>query len=82
MITPAQCRAARSLIEWNQRTLAEASNVSLGTIRDFETGKRVPHRNNLTAIQTALEEGGIQFLPNDGVARGYAPTVEISSSSE
>jgi len=62
MITPAQSRAARALLDWNQPQLAEASKTGVSTVRDFETGKRSPMTNNLAAIRTALEAAGVQFL--------------------
>jgi transcriptional regulator with XRE-family HTH domain len=61
MITPAQSRAARALINWSQPQLAEASGVSVSTIRDFETGKRSPIVNNLAALRRALEAAGVEL---------------------
>ena len=61
MITPAQCRAARALLDWSQQDLAKAAHLSLSTIRDFEKGRRVPTHNNLRGIKLALEEGGIEI---------------------
>jgi transcriptional regulator with XRE-family HTH domain len=52
----------------DQATLAEAANVSRNVIIDFEKGRRVPGRNNLAAIQRALEEAGVEFT--DGKAPG------------
>jgi len=59
MITPAQCRAARALLDWSQQDLAKAAHLSLSTIRDFEKGRRVPTHNNTRGIKLALEEGGV-----------------------
>jgi transcriptional regulator with XRE-family HTH domain len=63
MILPAQSRAARALLNWSQPELAQASGVSVSTIRDFETGKRSPIGSNLAALNRALERAGIEFLP-------------------
>ena len=60
-ITPAQCRAARGLIDFDQANLASSANLSRNTIVDFEKGKRVPNVNNLAAIRAALEFGGRDF---------------------
>ncbi|WP_310094594.1 MULTISPECIES: helix-turn-helix transcriptional regulator [Bosea] len=60
MITPAQCRAARALLDWSQQDLAKAAHLGLSTIRDFEKGRRVPTHNNLRGIKLALEEGGVE----------------------
>lgn len=70
MITPAQSRAARALLNWSQPELATASAVSISTIRDFETGKRQPIINNLTAIRAALEAGGVIFIDQNGNGAG------------
>jgi transcriptional regulator with XRE-family HTH domain len=70
MLTPSQSRAARALINWSQPQLAEASGTSVSTIRDFETGKRSPIVNNLTAIRTALEVAGVEFIPENGGGAG------------
>jgi hypothetical protein len=51
-------------------TNAEPPRVSISTIRDFETGKRSPIANNLTAMQKAFEEAGIQFIPENGGGPG------------
>lgn len=60
MITPAQCRAARALLDWSQQDLAKAAHLGLSTIRDFEKGRRVPTYNNLRGIEIALVEGGVE----------------------
>lgn len=57
-MTPEQCRAARAWLNWPQDALAKSANVGVSTVRDFEAGRREPTRNNLTAMQTALEKGG------------------------
>lgn len=62
MLPSAQSRAARALLGWSQTDLANASRVSISTIRDYETEKRVPIPNNLAAIRAALEAAGVQFV--------------------
>jgi predicted transcriptional regulator len=64
-ITPAQCRAARGLVEMDQGTLADDAMVSRSVIIDFEKGRRVPTRNNLAAIQRVLEEAGVECTNGD-----------------
>ena len=70
MLTPAQCRAARALINWSQTQLAQASGAGVSTIRDFETGKRSPIANNLAAIRAALEAAGVIFVAENGEGPG------------
>jgi ribosome-binding protein aMBF1 (putative translation factor) len=65
-MSPEQCRAARAWLNWSQEELAAKAQVSNSTLRDFETGRRVPIANNLSAIRRALEDAGMQFLFSRG----------------
>ncbi|QOF74054.1 helix-turn-helix transcriptional regulator [Aminobacter sp. SR38] len=69
-LTPPQSRAARGLLDWSQTKLAEASNLSESTIRDFEKGRRIPTVNNLAAVKMALEKAGVEFIPENGGGPG------------
>ena len=71
-ITPAQCRAARGLVDMDQAVLADGAMVSRSVVIDFEKERRVPTRNNLAAIQRVLEEAGVEFTNGD------APGVRLS----
>lgn len=70
MITPAQSRAARALIEWSQEDLASATALGLSTVRDFEKGRRNPIPTNLNVMRTALEKAGVEFIPENGGGAG------------
>ena len=63
ILTPAQCCAARGLVEWSQDQLAKNAGVGNSTVRDFEKGRRVPLFENLLAIRRALEGAGVEFIP-------------------
>jgi len=41
--------------------LAMRANCSNSTVRDFEAGRREPHKNRLSGIRQALEAAGIVF---------------------
>jgi len=71
-MSPEKCRAARAWLGWSQRELAVKAQVSNSTLRDWEAGRRVPHRNNLAAIRIALETAGMQFHP-DCICRQEQP---------
>lgn len=61
MVTPAQVRAARGLLDWRQTELAKAAKVGVRTVIDFEADRRKPIAINLTALRQALEEAGVAF---------------------
>jgi transcriptional regulator with XRE-family HTH domain len=60
-MTPAQCRAARGLLNWNQDEVALAARVSVVTVRNFENDKSTPQRATLDVIQRAFEAAGVEF---------------------
>lgn len=64
-LTPAQCRAARALLNLSRDALADMAEVGVATISDFERGQRQPYDRTLRDIQTALEEAGVLFIPAD-----------------
>ena len=72
VITTDQLRAARALLRWSGEQLAAASGVSLVTIRRGEAGQgpvaMIPA--NARAIRTALEAGGVEFIPQNGGGPG------------
>src|SRR5580692_3840122 len=70
MITPAQCRAARALLDWSQQQLAAAAKVGVVTVRQFEGGGAQPRRATLDVLFRALEAAGIAFIPENGGGAG------------
>ncbi len=72
MTTAAQIRAARALLRWPAKRLAEASGVSIPTIQRMEAAEGVPSglSRNLDAIQNALEKAGVIFIYENGGGPG------------
>jgi DNA-binding transcriptional regulator YiaG len=69
-IAPAQCRAARSLLDMNQSQLAHASELSLSTVVDFERERRLLSEEAVMAVRNALERAGIKFIDEKGGGAG------------
>lgn len=67
MITAAQCRSARTLLNWSLAKLAAAASVSESAIDDFELERRQADTTTNGAIQRAFEDVGAEFLEGDDV---------------
>jgi transcriptional regulator with XRE-family HTH domain len=69
ILTSAQIRAARALLNWTARHLSEESGVSQSTIHRAENARGCPstHEQRLAAIKRALERSGVDFLDCSGV---------------
>lgn len=69
MLISHQVRAARHALRWTVQDLAEASGVSVSTIKRLEASEVIPNISvpNLVSIRTALEAAGIEFIgsPDD-----------------
>jgi predicted transcriptional regulator len=67
VLTSELIRAARALLRWEQRHLAEASAVSLPTIKRLEAkpGILVAHNSTVTALRRAFEAAGVEFTNGD-----------------
>lgn len=79
MLSPEQCRAARGWLGWSQEDLSKRANVGLSTLKDFESGKRSPMRNNVEAMRRVLEDAGIGLLFGErGTPHGITATPQES----
>ena len=65
MISPAQCRAARGLLDWSQQELADKAQVGVVTVRQLEAGSHRPRRS-----RRCLEAGGVEFIDETGGGLG------------
>lgn len=63
MITSAQIRAARGLLNWSRKDLAEKSGVSFASMMRLESFDGVPSSNvkTLEALKKAFEDAGVEF---------------------
>ena len=70
MITSDQIRAARALLRWSGKDLAEKTGLGFSTLMRLEVLEGVPtaQAKTLETIQKAFEKAGIEFLgsPEEG----------------
>lgn len=71
MISPAQCRAARALLQWSQDDLSNKAEVAKRTIASFEqeTHGRLQERIE-TALEQAFKAAGIELIEQNGGGDG------------
>lgn len=69
MVTSAQLRAARGLLNWTVRDLAEKSGVHRNTVTRMETDATAPG-HAVAAMQAALEAAGVIFVDENGQGPG------------
>lgn len=69
-MTSAQLRAARGLINWTIRDLAERAGVHRNTITNIETGRYRGDPETLESVRRALEAAGVEFIPENGGGAG------------
>ena len=70
MITSDQIRAARALLRWSGKDLAEKTGLGFSTLMRLEVLEGVPsaQAKTLETIQKAFESAGVEFIgsPEDG----------------
>ncbi len=68
MLTSHQIRAARALLRWSARQLAQKSGVHVTTVQRMERGDGPVGGTlkTLAKIQSALENPGIEFTSQNG----------------
>lgn len=64
MLSSVQLRAARALLGWDQRRLAQAAGVSVPTVRRMEaSGENVRGNvDTLVKVIDALERAGVELI--------------------
>ena len=65
LVTSAQIRAARGLLDWTVRDLAERSGVHRDMVSKIETGAYAGAPATLEAIRRTLEYAGVEFTNGD-----------------
>jgi DNA-binding transcriptional regulator YiaG len=70
LLTPAQCRAGRALLEMTQPELAKRASLGLSTIVDFERARRRISDEAASTIKKTLEKAGVFFINENGGGAG------------
>jgi transcriptional regulator with XRE-family HTH domain len=71
-ITSEQVRAARALLRWEQRDLAEASGISLPSVKrlEIQPGLLAAQERTIAELRRALEKAGVEFIAENGGGAG------------
>jgi transcriptional regulator with XRE-family HTH domain len=64
-----QCKMARAALGLGVRELAQSAKVSPDTIARLERGEDLRERT-VEAIRQALEDAGVEFIPENGGGAG------------
>ena len=67
MISSAQVRAARGLLNWTQSELADKCNLTKATIANIENDKHHLTSKTANKIHQAFRSAKVEFLINDGI---------------
>lgn len=73
MLTAAQVRAARAMIEMKQQELADAAGITRSVLAAFEGGQSASRSSTLQRIRSVLEAHGIVFIESEGGFGVFAP---------
>lgn len=70
-MTGNQLKAARSLIGWTQKQLADAAGLSIPTVKRAEGASALTASENaVLSIRAALEAAGVEFIEENGGGPG------------
>jgi transcriptional regulator with XRE-family HTH domain len=77
LITSDQIRAARALLRWSGKDLAEKTGLGFSTLMRLEVLEGVPsaQAKTLEIIQSVFEKAGIEFIgsPENGAGVRWRP---------
>ena len=81
MITSLQMRAARALLDVDQRQLADLSGLSLPTIQRMEASTDIVRGNvdSLMKLITALDEAGLELIAEGATSQGGGRGVRLKT---
>lgn len=79
MITAKQMKAARALIGWDQKQLAEVAGISLPTVQRMESSEDTVRANvdSLIKVVEAINKGGVDLIAEGEVNSSYGRGVRL-----
>lgn len=85
VVTPAQLRAARGLLNWSVSELCEKTGLAMNTVRKAENARDYTsvYKPNAQLLRSTLEAAGVSFIDADEMGAGVRltdPSVEPSGS--
>lgn len=81
MITAAQLRAARALLGLDQRSLADAAQLSVPTIQRMESSEGIIRGtvDSLVKLVRALEAAGVELIGEDAISSSGGRGVRLKA---
>lgn len=72
VVTPAQLRAARGLLNWSVSELSARTGLAMNTVRKAESAKDFMslYKPNAILLRRTLEEAGVVFIDADTLGAG------------
>ncbi len=81
-MTPAQCRAARALLQWSQEDLARKAGINAVTLRNYENERTMAQRASFAVVRQAFETAGVDLTEQGhGIGPGVAVRDIISPAT-
>ena len=75
-MTPGQSRAARGILGWSVRDLAERAGVGINTVSRFENNGEAMH-STVGKMQVAMEAAGVIFIQGGAYHGDGGPGVRL-----
>jgi transcriptional regulator with XRE-family HTH domain len=74
-----QLKAGRALLAWSQERLAEASGISIPTVKrlEAEDGELGGRQETASRLIQAMEAAGVEFIPEHGTGAGDGAGVRL-----
>jgi DNA-binding XRE family transcriptional regulator len=67
MLTSTQCRAARAILGWNVKELAQRAHISPNTVVRFENEVGSSNATTQVMLKQTFEAAGVRFTEDGGI---------------